>query len=315
MTATARDDRFAHEALLYEGSAGFVSEVGAFIRQGVERGEALLVAVTLDKADALRAHLGSLAQLIRFEDMADVGSNPARILPLWSDFVTEQSEAGRAFRGVGEPVWATRSAEELAECARHEALLNLAFAQGPEWRLACPYDRSELDASILDEARRTHPVVSIDGLREVSRPFRGMYAAGEAFDEPLSDPRGPTQTLAFAGPDEVRRVRSLVREVAMTAGLGNARIDDLVLAADEVAANSLRHGGGRGVLRVWQQERVLICEVADPGGRFDEPLAGRERPDAERASGMGLWIANQVCDLVQVRSTPERTVVRLHMRL
>jgi anti-sigma regulatory factor (Ser/Thr protein kinase) len=119
--------------------------------------------------------------------------------------------------------------------------------------------------------------------------------------------------LVFAGPDDLGRVRTLVRTFAAQAGLGDARIDDLVLATDEVVANSLRHGGGRGVLRVWQRERELVCEVADPG-HFDAPLAGRERPMAERATGMGLWIANQVCDLVQVRSTPDGTVVRLHMR-
>jgi hypothetical protein len=31
--------------------------------------------------------------------------------------------------------------------------------------------------------------------------------------------------------------------------------------------------------------------------------------------GYGLWLANQLCDLVQVRSFPTGSAVRLHMRL
>jgi anti-sigma regulatory factor (Ser/Thr protein kinase) len=44
-----------------------------------------------------------------------------------------------------------------------------------------------------------------------------------------------------------------------------------------------------------------------------DPLAGREEPRGEQHSGRGLWIANQLCDLVQVRSYATRSVVRLHM--
>ena len=32
------------------------------------------------------------------------------------------------------------------------------------------------------------------------------------------------------------------------------------------------------------------------------------------SAGRGLWIANQVCDLVEVRSSDEGSVVRVHMR-
>jgi hypothetical protein len=31
--------------------------------------------------------------------------------------------------------------------------------------------------------------------------------------------------------------------------------------------------------------------------------------------GRGLWIANQLCDLVQIRSSAAGTVVRMQMRL
>jgi anti-sigma regulatory factor (Ser/Thr protein kinase) len=56
----------------------------------------------------------------------------------------------------------------------------------------------------------------------------------------------------------------------------------------------------------------VVCEVTD-AGYFDQPLAGRRRPDADRVGGRGMWLVNQLCDLVQVRTLPEGTVVRMHL--
>jgi hypothetical protein len=44
------------------------------------------------------------------------------------------------------------------------------------------------------------------------------------------------------------------------------------------------------------------------------PLAGRIRPEIDQASGHGLWLVNQLCDLVQVRTSEHGTVVRAHTR-
>ena len=57
-----------------------------------------------------------------------------------------------------------------------------------------------------------------------------------------------------------------------------------------------------------------MCEVSD-SGCIDQPLAGRERPNPADTTGRGLWLANQLCNLVQIRSSPDGTTVRLHMRL
>jgi anti-sigma regulatory factor (Ser/Thr protein kinase) len=85
------------------------------------------------------------------------------------------------------------------------------------------------------------------------------------------------------------------------------------VAVTEVAGNSVRHAGGRGVLRVWREGNALICEVRDRG-RIEDPLVGRERPVPGQESNFGLWLANQFCELVQVRSFPTGSVVRLHVR-
>jgi anti-sigma regulatory factor (Ser/Thr protein kinase) len=98
------------------------------------------------------------------------------------------------------------------------------------------------------------------------------------------------------------------------AGLDPARTADLVLAVDEVATNSLRHGGGRGTLRIWRDGESVVCEVRD-AGRIEDPMVGRERPALDRDGGRGLWMVNQLCDLVQLRTFPTGAVVRLHLYL
>ena len=86
-----------------------------------------------------------------------------------------------------------------------------------------------------------------------------------------------------------------------------------MLATHEVATNSIRHGGGEGTLRVWHEDGMVVCEVRDRG-RLDQPLAGRARPELEDGGGWGLWLANQLCDLVQIRTLPDGNVVRLLLR-
>ena len=96
--------------------------------------------------------------------------------------------------------------------------------------------------------------------------------------------------------------------------MSNQRTADLVLAAYELSTNSVQHGGGRGTLRVWRQADDVVCEVRD-SGHISDPMLGRVRPPTDAAGGRGLWLANQLCDLVQLRSFSSETVTRLHMRI
>jgi anti-sigma regulatory factor (Ser/Thr protein kinase) len=108
-------------------------------------------------------------------------------------------------------------------------------------------------------------------------------------------------------------LRRTVAERAAEAGLGMRRRIDFVVAVNEVASNSLKHGGGRGVMRLWHDARRLVCEVRDRG-RIDDPLADRRLPEPDATHGRGLWMANQLCDLVQIRALADGTIVRLHVR-
>jgi anti-sigma regulatory factor (Ser/Thr protein kinase) len=310
--ADAPGSSFRHEALLYAGEEEFVDRVGGFVREGVDAGEPVLVAVGAAKIDLLRRALGTAARRVGFVDMGELGANPARILPAWRTFAEPHLAGGRHIRGVGEPISPGRSEAELVECHRHEALLNLAFGGGGAWWLVCPYDTSGLPETVVAEARRTHPLIWRERRGQPSPEYRGRLASADPFVVPLADPPDGAEETSFTLAD-LGAVRAAVDRAARGWGLPEQRIADLILAAGEVAANSVRHGGGSGSMRCWFDGGFAVCEIRD-GGFIEQPLAGREPPRHGDPGGYGLWLANQVCDLVQVRSSPAGTTVRLHVR-
>jgi anti-sigma regulatory factor (Ser/Thr protein kinase) len=294
---------------MYEGDREFVAETAAFLREGFGAGEPAMVMVAPEKIALLRAELGDDADRVEFADMTAAGRNPAWIIPAWREFA--RRNAGPPMRGVGEPIWAARSATELVECQRHESLLNYAFADAAGFRLLCPYDVSALDVDIVAEARRSHPCIARDGKESASGDYRGHAASAAPASDPLPEPETVVHGLPFNA-DMIDAVRRSVERHAARLGLDAVRRDDLVLAVNEIASNSVRHGGGYGRLRLWAEDDSLVCEIRDRG-RIEHPLAGRERPGPGQRSGYGLWLANQVCDLVQVRTLPEGGVVRMYM--
>jgi anti-sigma regulatory factor (Ser/Thr protein kinase) len=195
----------------------------------------------------------------------------------------------------------------MTECECHESLLNRAFDGGPGWQLMCPYDTAALTPAAVQVAGRTHPFVTENGVTRRSPD----YAEEDALAAPLPGPPADADEIEFTEEDLVG-LRWVVSNGADRAGLGGRRVGDLVLAVHELAANSLRHGGGHGVLRMWEDRDAFVCEVRDEG-RIEEPLVGRALPAPEQTGGHGLWLVNQVCDLVQLRSSPSGSVVRVRM--
>jgi len=299
---------FRHEAMLYDDPDSFVAGAAPFIRDAVAAGEPIMVAVEAEKIGLLHSRLGGDAEGVVFADMAEVGANPARIIPAWQDFVDAHTGTGRPMRGIGEPIWADRSPDELIECQCHEALLNIAFADAPAFHLLCPYDTAQLDDEVIAEAQRSHPFVA----GAPSGAYRGHEAVPH-FAAPLPAPPAGTAEHPISL-ETLPELRAVTTAAAEAAGLQGQPVHDLVLAVHEIATNSVRHGGGTGTLRIWHDGGAVICEVRDRGRIAQKPLVGRIRPALGQSGGWGLWLANQLCDLVQLRTLPGGAVVRLHLR-
>ncbi len=298
---------FQHEAVFYRGQDDLASATVPFIREGLDRREPVLVAVLPDRIRSLRSALGSDADRVDFLDVAEAGANPARLIPVWRRFVHESLDAGSA-RGVGEPVWSGRREVEIEECWLHESLLNVAFDDGPPWRLMCPYDVDSLPAAVVEDVLRTHPAVTATGPSDVE--YGGHHHAKEHFTSPLSPAPDGAHHLSFVV-DDLSCLRRSVCKWALEAGVSEDGAEHLVVAANELATNSIAHGGGAGVLRAWTEPDAFVVEVSDRGV-ISDLLIGRGLALDAAESGRGVWIVNQLCDLVQMRSLETGTVVRLH---
>jgi anti-sigma regulatory factor (Ser/Thr protein kinase) len=134
--------------------------------------------------------------------------------------------------------------------------------------------------------------------------------------EPNGTLRWPGEGTGPAGPALVEQafdsgslyvLRSAVAAHAAAAGLSHSRVYDVVLAAHELAANAVRHGAGRGRLRLWADAAFLYCQISDDG----PARSGDQQPAGaaawRREHGHGLWVAGEVADQLSIDHGPAGT--------
>jgi anti-sigma regulatory factor (Ser/Thr protein kinase) len=300
--------------MFYDSDERFLAGTVPVVLGALEAGEPALVAVGARKIELLQEELGADAEQVRFADMEALGHNPACIIPAWRQFVDEHVPASGQACGIGEPIWSGRSAVEVDECQRHESLLNVAFGGTSGWSLLCPYDVGGLDDEVLEAAAHSHPYLAGDhGASNENPQCQELHSSPDSFAGAFDPSPAGARVVGFDR-DGLHELRRQVSEVGDEAGLSQARSADLVLAASELGANSVRHGGGRGTARLWSERGDVMVEVSD-AGRIEQPLVGRVQPTPVQEGGRGLWMANQLCDLVRIRSGETGTAVRLHMSL
>lgn len=296
-------EQYRHEAVPYQGQEAFVSCSTALVEDAGANDAQLLFLLSAAKADSLRDALGDRSPDVSYAAMDEHGRNPARLLSMVEAFRGRAN--GRRCVSVNEPVFAGRSAAAAAEVQLGESMLNAPPLQSWLMSVCCLYDTAELDADSLAQMHRSHP--SVQG--EVENPAYEPDLAATLFAGAL-----PAAPRSAAGYDVrgtgLAPARQFVRNAA--AQLTPDRREDLVLAAHEVVTNSLQHGGGECRISVWDDTESVVCEIRD-SGQITDLMVGRLAPSRDAATGRGLWLANHLCDLVQVRSSQDGTTVRLHV--
>jgi anti-sigma regulatory factor (Ser/Thr protein kinase) len=270
----------------------------------VDRDEQVMFLLSAARGDAVRDTLGDRLRDITYVDMDEHGRNPARLCTLLDGF--RSSANGRRCVGVQEPVLGDQPAATLEESRFGESVLNSPALQSWNVALLCLYDTSGLDEAGLTRMRESHP--SVHG--EEDNPVYDPGLAGSLFAEALPGVPSEAQGCDVLDRAGVGAAREFVRSRA--GDLTADRREDLVLAANEVMVNSLQHGGGQCRLAVWTEDGSVVCDVQD-AGHIADPLVGRLRPRPDSSTGRGLWLANHLCDLVQIRSSQAGTTVRLRI--
>ena len=294
---------FVHPALFYRDEREYLEATVPFVREGLAAGEAVAVAVPGERLRLVRDALGADADTVRLLDMREAGRNPGRIIPGVLRAFADTGAPGRRVRIIGEPVWAGRSAAEYPACVQHEALINAAF-RGRAVTILCPYDAVRLPAYMLADAYATHPTVIPAGPRQRSYD---PDAAVARYNEPLP-PVGDAMTFPFAA-ESLPTARHAASDEGRRLGLTGVTLDDFALATAELTTNSVLHGGGSGVLRVWADGGHVLCEVRD-GGRMTDPLAGRRPASRDQRGGRGLLMVHLIADLVRVHTGDDGTTIR-----
>jgi anti-sigma regulatory factor (Ser/Thr protein kinase) len=96
--------------------------------------------------------------------------------------------------------------------------------------------------------------------------------------------------------------------------LGGTRLEDFLLAVNEIVANAVQHGAGARDLLLWREEDRLVCEVGDEGPGLDDRHANAPLPSPRAPGGRGLWLARHLADSLTITRRPRGTVVRIWVR-
>lgn len=303
---------FVHQALLHGGTEEFLQAAVPFLRQGLACDDHVLAVVPRGRQDALRDVMGGECAQLVFLEARSFYQHPVRTIATYHDVVGRVRP--RRVRALAELVWDHRvHAWENREWTRYEALVNAVFS-GSGAQVICSYDRGRVPPPIVEEARRTHRELFVDGLYPA---YNDAYAESAHYsarcdrsalpEAPADAGRLPVESLDLAP------LRSFLQERALRLGLPQDRLGSLVMAVNEVATNAVVHGTPPIEFRIWRDGAVLHCEVADIGLWHPDPLTGFLPPESAAAHGFGLWSARMLVDLLEIRAGHHGTRVLLRM--
>lgn len=139
-------------------------------------------------------------------------------------------------------------------------------------------------------------------------------AAGRAGRHPVA-PTAPVPLDLVVDADGLYAMRASVLAHAGSMGASTGAAERLLIVASELASNAIRHGGGRGRLRLWSDDTRIHCEITDRGPGIDDPGTGASRPDPTAVSGRGLWISRQLADDLVITTGPRGTAITASFEL
>jgi anti-sigma regulatory factor (Ser/Thr protein kinase) len=298
---------FVHEALIYRDEAEFDAAMQEFLHEAAAAGEPVLVALPGSHLEHVREAVAEAAVATRLEDLEQVGLNPGCLLSMIEDWVASHDGPARV---VSEVVWPGRTHAEAVEALRHEALVNHALA-GSGATIMSPFDASHLDEDIVAGVEMTHPTVVEGGHRRAGTAYTDPLSSAFAELWPLEVPAGPVSEHHLDG--SLLDLRRAVAGDPALGSLSDERRSDLVFAINEAASNAVKHGDTSCMTRIWLDGDEVVTEVSSPSV-LDDVMAGRRRPAADALEGRGLWLINQMCDLVEMRNNSSGLTLRMHVR-
>jgi anti-sigma regulatory factor (Ser/Thr protein kinase) len=303
--------RVLHDALLFSSPDELAAATVPFVQEGLAAGDVVVVTASPATADVVRTAVDDDRVRVLPRDVAYGRRTPAAVTA-FRRLTDELAATGaRRVRVLGETDFGRTEREQL-EWQRYEAVLNDALADRPLWGL-CLFDTTRLPEPVLESVARTHPTVVVGRSRTPNPRFvdPAAYLRGLPVpEEPLQSgvPRLAVDDVA----DLIALRHAVAAELAAVGGLREV-VEDFLLAVDETTSNAVRHGAPPVGLRLWTSADRVVCAVTDHGRGLDDPFAGYGPAHGQDLSrgGMGVWLARQLCDHVDISSGPDGVTVRL----
>ena len=303
--------RLLHDALLFSSPDELAAATVPFVQEGLAAGDVVVVTASPATADVVRTAVDDDRVRVLPRDVAYGRRTPAAVTA-FRRLTDELAATGaRRVRVLGETDFGRTEREQL-EWQRYEAVLNDALADWPLWGL-CLFDTTRLPETVLESVARTHPTV-VAGRSRTPNP---RFVDPAAYLRGLPVPEEPLQSgVPRLAVDDVADLIALRHAVAAElASVGGPRevVEDFLLAVDETTSNAVRHGAPPVDLRLWTSADRVVCAVTDHGRGLDDPFAGYGPAHGQDLSrgGMGVWLARQLCDHVDISSGPDGVTVRL----
>lgn len=285
-----------HVAVPYPDPAVLARSLLPLLTPVIAAGGPVLAVLAGPERDALRAVLGTGAAGVEFADPERVHDVPA--------FTVATRWARRARAAAGSGVRGVVVGQQVPACGGdHWARLDIALdvaLEGLPLTVLCP---------LTGPVGGLHPLVLRDGVRVADSTYVPPTTAIRRYPLPPAPDLGPPAAHLHFSVADLHALRAMVEDVAAGAGLEPGRVDDLVLAVNELASNSVEHGPGAGTLRMWADGDGVTAEIGDTG-TIDVPFPGLVAPPVRGARGRGLWLASELTDVLQVWSGPDGTTFR-----
>jgi anti-sigma regulatory factor (Ser/Thr protein kinase) len=307
---------YPHDALLFESTDQLVDVAVPFLLQGLAAGEAAVIATGRETAEVLRDAADGDPR-VHVLERGDVYSarTPTAITTFRRLAEQRVADGVSRVRVVGEVDFGTTERDWL-EWQRYESVINEALADWPLWGL-CVFDARRLPGPVLESALHTHSWVAVPGDRRPNREFVAPADYLRTLPVPVEPLEATPPRLDAPDVADFIGLRHAVAAELATVPAPRDLIEDYLLAVDEMTSNALRHGGPPVSLRLWVGPDRIVCTIADTGSGWDDPFAGYGPAHGDDLSrgGMGLWLARQLCDHVDITTGDDGTRVRLTVRI
>jgi anti-sigma regulatory factor (Ser/Thr protein kinase) len=308
--------RYTHDALFFDSPGQLTDVAVPFLLEGLAAGEAAVVATSTGTANLLREAVDGDPR-VHVIERGDVyrARTPTAITTFRRLAEQHAADGVKRVRVVGEVDFGPTERDWL-EWQRYESVINDALAEWPLWGL-CVFDTQRLPAPLIESALRTHSTLVTDGDRAPNPDFADPADYLRSLPVPVEPLEDTAPRLAAPDVSDFIGLRHAVAAELDRVPAPRDAVEDFLLAVDEMTSNAMRHGGPPVSLRLWVADDRIVCTISDHGPGWDDPFAGYGPAHGEDLSrgGMGLWLARQLCDHVDISSDGAGARVRLTLRV